>query len=147
MGYSLPASIGYSTSTSMSSIAIIGDGGLALCLSELSMLEKHKLPILVVVLDNYGHSIQRQTIETWLECRYTGVSTSDDLPSINIKKIATSFGLNVFTKLDDLLIDSSIQILGPSLLYYMIPLEERCFPNAVFGQSLHNPLTKTAVDP
>src|SRR5581483_487765 len=45
MGYALPAAIGVAFRTQGSVTCIIGDGGLMLCLGELAMLARHKLPV------------------------------------------------------------------------------------------------------
>ena len=90
MGYALAASIGFTIETSKVSFAILGDGGFLLTISELAVINQLQLPIVIVVIDNNGHSIQKQTIETWLDGNYVGVSPESGLPSLDLKHLAST---------------------------------------------------------
>lgn len=79
MGYSLPAAIGASFTTKEKIICLIGDGGLMMCLQELATVNKYKIPLKIFIFNNRGHSIQKQTIETWLGGRYEAVDESSGL--------------------------------------------------------------------
>ncbi len=94
MGYALPAAIGAAFHASGASITcIIGDGGLMLSLGELALLAKHKLPVRVLLLNNHGHGIQKQTLETWLDGKYVGVDAASGLAFTDFVKVAQAMGL------------------------------------------------------
>ena len=74
MGYALPAAIGAAVAPGTAGVTCItGDGGLMICMAELATLVRHNLPVKVLLFNNHGHGIQKQTLETWLDGRYVGV--------------------------------------------------------------------------
>jgi acetolactate synthase-1/2/3 large subunit len=97
MGYALPAAIGAAFRAGGAVTCIIGDGGLMLCLGELAMLARHKLPIRVLLFNNHGHGIQKQTLETWLGGKYIGVDAASGLAFADFTKVAGAMGLPSFS--------------------------------------------------
>jgi len=96
MGYALPAAIGASFADPTRTVScIIGDGGLMLCLGELAMLVRHRLPIKVLLFDNHGHGIQRQTLDTWLQGAYHAVDEASGLSFVPFSRVAEAIGLPV----------------------------------------------------
>ena len=90
----LYTSIGYSNGSNKSPICtVIGDGGLSLCLSELAVVKKLNLPIMILIIENGGHNIQKQTIETWLNGKYAGVDKSSDLCLPEFTHLGLFFGI------------------------------------------------------
>ncbi len=53
MGNALPGSIGIAMSAGRQVIAAIGDGGLAMTMTELSTIKKYNVPVKIVVFNNY----------------------------------------------------------------------------------------------
>lgn len=94
MGYALPAAIGAAFCAQGSVTCIIGDGGLMLTLGELAMLARHKLPVRVLLFNNHGHGIQKQTLETWLDGKYVGVHAESGLAFADFVKVAEAMGLS-----------------------------------------------------
>lgn len=98
MGYALPASIGAAFAAPGRGVTCVtGDGGLMLCLGELATVLHHRLPIRIMLFNNHGHGIQRQTIETWLEGRYEGVHPESGLAFPDFGEVARAMGFRVIT--------------------------------------------------
>jgi acetolactate synthase I/II/III large subunit len=98
MGYSLPAAIGAACHKEAKPLTcIIGDGGLMLCLSELATVARHQLPIRIILFNNHGHGIQRQTLETWLDGHYVGADEASGLAFADFSRVAAAMGLPTVT--------------------------------------------------
>ena len=140
MGYSLPAAIGASFTTKENVICLIGDGGLMMCLQELATVVRHKLPIKIFVFNNHGHSIQKQTIENWLQGNYQAVNEETGLSFPNFNIIATAFGIKHITlkSHEDIKIKLSYILKSkfPILVNVEIDPDARIVPMIKFGQSL-----------
>ena len=150
MGYALPAAIGAAVAHSDSSVTcIIGDGGLMICLAELATLVRHQLPIRVIVFDNQGHGIQKQTLETWLDGRYVGVDSDSGLAFPPIAGVARAMGLTVIEIDSDENVASSLteayRHRGPILCNVRINPGQKLYPVLKFGASLEYQLP--ALDP
>ena len=74
MGYGFPAAIGaqFGCPTSLV-LAVVGDGGFQMTMSELATACLHKLPVKVLVLNNHYLGMVRQWQETFYEDRESGV--------------------------------------------------------------------------
>ena len=98
MGYSIAASIGASLSNKKS-LAIIGDGGFMMNCQELANLKKIKKNLLkILILDNSGYSIIKQTQDSFFKSNYVGSDVGMnkfDLPNFTIKNICKSYDLKV----------------------------------------------------
>ncbi|AVT77995.1 acetolactate synthase [Rhodopseudomonas palustris] len=97
MGYALAASIGAAVQAKGSVTCIIGDGGLMLSLGELALLKRHELPVRLMLFNNHGHGIQKQTLETWLDGHYVGVDAPSGLSFVDFRKVAEAMDLPVVT--------------------------------------------------
>lgn len=150
MGYALPAAIGAAMASQKAGITcIIGDGGLMICLAELSTLVEQKIPIKVLVFNNHGHGIQKQTLETWLGGRYVGVNGPSGLSFPKIGPVAQAMGLKVvdIASTDD--IASRLREVyatpGPVLANVEINPDQKLYPVLKFGAPLEDQLP--AMDP
>jgi acetolactate synthase-1/2/3 large subunit len=142
MGYSLPAAIGAAISSPLSKIiCIIGDGGLMMTLSEIATIRRNDLNIKIIVINNLGHGIQKQTIETWLDSNYVGVDEASGLYFPNFEAVAQSFGVPHFR------VSSNSEILelfqnkiwlnsAPVLIEIMVDKNQRITPMLKFGTGL-----------
>jgi acetolactate synthase-1/2/3 large subunit len=58
LGYGMPAAIGVAT-TGIPTLAVVGDGGLAMSVGELATLHQEQLPVTVLVVDDGGYGMLR----------------------------------------------------------------------------------------
>jgi len=93
MGYALPAAIGACIKDRKPVTCIIGDGGLLMCLAELATVERHKLPIRIIIINNAGHAIQRQTLRTWLGGRQTGTDWASGLALPSFRQLSEAMNI------------------------------------------------------
>lgn len=96
MGYALPASVGAALASSRPVYCWTGDGGLMMALEELATLHRYNLPVRLFVASNGGHTMQKQTIETWLESHYVAVDHASGLCFPSYEKLAEAFDLPYF---------------------------------------------------
>lgn len=148
MGYSLPAAIGAAFANPKTPITcIIGDGGLMVCLAELATVVTHQLPIRIVLFNNHGHGIQKQTLETWLNGKYVCVDVPSGLSfPPDFSKVAASFGLETISVTsDDNLGEAftrAFNINGPVFINVEINPEQRLYPVLKHGSSLEDQMPK-----
>lgn len=96
MGYALPAAIGAGFACPDKQIfCITGDGGLAMNSQELINIPFHKLRIKIIVIDNRGYGIIRQTQDTWLKSNYTCTSPESGLPMPDILALAKAYKVEI----------------------------------------------------
>lgn len=142
MGYALPAAIGATFVTKKPVLCLIGDGGLMMCLQELATVVRHKLSIKIFIFNNHGHSIQRQTLETWLGGRYVAVDEPSGLSFPDFEKVGRAFGIPTLTlsrhtelkqKLTEILYSR-----GAMLVNVEIDPDARIVPMLKFGAGLED---------
>ena len=94
MGYGLPAAIGGSFARPCKRIILLtGDGSFQMSIQELATLIRHKLPIKIILLNNGGHGMVRQTQEMWLGGKFYATSEEGGLPSPNFTQIVNAYGI------------------------------------------------------
>lgn len=151
MGYALPAAIGAAFVPNSPGITcIIGDGGLAICLAELATLVHHRLPIKVLVFNNHGHGIQKQTLETWLGGRYVGVDGPSGLAMPPVGPVASAMGLKVvdISATPDIAakLKEAYAQPGPVLCNIEINPAQKLYPVLKFGSPLEDQLPALPAD-
>ena len=139
MGWSLPASIGaYFSRKSDHIICIIGDGSLMMTLQELATVKQHKIPLKIILINNSGHSMIKQTQDQWLSSKYIASSLEGGLSFPCYKKLAASFDLEYFEVSDqeqlDLNLNSFFKTKKASLLDLHISPDGRVSPQVKFGR-------------
>ena len=96
MGYGLPAAIGASFANPGRRIVLVtGDGGLQVNVQELATVAKHRLPIHIILFNNHGHGMCRQTQDQWLEGHHYSTSPDGGLPDPDFKAITRAYGITV----------------------------------------------------
>lgn len=151
MGYSLPAAIGAALhDPSRSTTAIIGDGGLMICLGELATVVRQRLPIKIVLFNNHSHGIQKQTLETWLNGRYVGVDPASGLAfPADFTRVAEALGLPTVTidgrRPIGAELTKAYALPGPVFINVEINPDQKLFPVLKFGAALENQMP--ALDP
>ena len=94
MGYSNCAAIGASINSNKKIFAIIGDGSLPMNSQELAWAKKY--PIKLIVIDNKGYGIVRQTQRQFYSSNFLGSDFKNkkaSMPSYDLKKILNSFDI------------------------------------------------------
>lgn len=134
MGYGLPGAIGAAFATGGRVILITGDGGLGLCAAELATLHRHSLTIKIVLFNNRGHAMCRQTQRTWLGGEYPSTSHEGGLATPDWNAVAAGYGIRVANGIEGLLDD----IDGPAFLNLDIPYDCQIVPQVRFGRPLHD---------
>lgn len=72
MGFGFPAAIGAQLAKpDKRVVAVVGDGGFQMTAQELSLLQEHRIPVKVVILNNEALGMVRQWQETFYEERYS----------------------------------------------------------------------------
>lgn len=134
MGYGIPGAIGAAFATGKRIILLSGDGGLSLASAELATLARHKLPVKVILFNNRGHAMCRQTQRTWLNGEYHSTSYEGGLATPDWNAVATAYGIRVANGIEGLLDD----IEGPAFLNLDIPYDAQITPQVRFGRQLHD---------
>jgi acetolactate synthase-1/2/3 large subunit len=149
MGYALPAAIGAACVDRQRPVTcIIGDGGLTLCLGELVNVIRQQLPVRIVLFNNHGHGIQKQTLETWLGGRYEAVHPESGLAFPDFEKVATAMGFEVITVDDDATVGDRLARVyahpGPIFCNVEINPDQKLYPVLKFGAALENQMPALA---
>lgn len=140
MGYGLPAAIGAVYAAPGRRVVLVtGDGGFMLNIQELALIGARQLPVKIVVLNNGGHGMCRQTQDQWLGKKYYS-TTPPDLMFPNFGRVAEAFGLKwacvkpgaSAAKLAALL-DEWFDSSGPVLLDVAISPASRLVPQVPYG--------------
>lgn len=76
MGWALPAAIGAAAATGKPTVCIVGDGALMFNLQELQTLATSGLPVTVIVIENGGYAMCRQTQDQWFGGDYESSQAS-----------------------------------------------------------------------
>ena len=144
MGYGLPAAIGASLATGKRVLLITGDGSSLMSLGELATLARWKLPVKIVLLDNQGHAMCRQTQRQWLGGEYVSTSLEGGLGFPNWTKCAESFGIPSLWVNDDYPVVMDHRVFpmlnreGPVFLQADIDPDEGITPQAKYGQPIED---------
>jgi acetolactate synthase-1/2/3 large subunit len=138
MGFGLPSAVGAQFGRPDAKVlAIAGDGGFQMTMSELATVRRCKLPIKILIMDNKYLGMVRQWQELFFQQRYSGVDLSDNP---DFAALARVYGLEAFTLSEESAIDETIakwwNCPGPALLHALCQLEENVFPMVPAGAGL-----------
>ena len=139
MGYGLPGAIGACFARPGRRVVLVtGDGSLQMTLYELATVVRHRLPIKILMLDNQGHGMVRQTQDMWLGGNYYATSVEGGLAFPDFTAVARAYGIpagrlslneEIPAKLAHAL-DGD----GPSFLNIDIDKDRRVVPQVKFGR-------------
>ncbi len=91
MGFSVPAAIGAKIGVpERSVVAICGDGGFYMNIQELATLSYYKIPVKIVVLNNYHLGMVRQLQDLFYEGRFSTVELGNH---VDLVAVAKGFGI------------------------------------------------------
>ncbi len=100
LGYALPAAIGACVATGKPVICITGDGGLNFNIQELQTVKHYRLPIKIMVFNNYAFGITKLYRDTNFNSNYAGVDAQHGMSSPDFIKIAGAYGIKA-VKIND----------------------------------------------
>jgi acetolactate synthase-1/2/3 large subunit len=112
---------------------ITGDGSIMMSLPELATIKRWNLPIKIVLLNNDGHGMCRQTQRQWLGGEYHATSIQGGLGFPDFCKTADSFDIATRLSLHDLFED-----LEPALHEVKIHPDAQLVPQAKYGQPIED---------
>ncbi len=143
MGYSVPASVGaFFGDKNKSIISIIGDGSLQMNIQELETIKNFNVNVKIFVINNQGYSLIKQTLETWLDSKYTGVDKKSGLSLPNFLLIAKAYGLKTVEIKNNYKLKSNLKkilkLKGPVLINVNVDPKKRVKPKIDFGNPLHD---------
>lgn len=136
MGYGLPGAIGASFSQPARRVVLVtGDGGLSVNLSELATVARHSLSIKIILFNNRGHAMCRQTQRQWLGGEYPATSYGGGLATPDFTAIAGAYGIAAWHHIQPYshTLPAMLEWRGPA--FYEVPLDQDqgIAPQARFG--------------
>ena len=130
MGFGLPAAIGAQLQDrSAHVICVTGDGSFLMNVQELATLNRYRLPVKIVLLDNQRLGLVRQWQQLFFDARYSETDLSDNP---DFTALARAFGIASF-RLDraehvDHALRSLLDCDGPALLHVSVDVEANVWP-------------------
>src|SRR5690606_33474319 len=130
MGFGLPAGIGAKLADPDACVVTItGDGGVMMNIQELATVNRFKIPLKIVLLDNSRLGMVRQWQEFFFERNFSEIDLSDNPDFV---KVVEAFGIEAF-RLDhkDQVTDGLKRLLetdGPILAHVIINPEDNVWP-------------------
>jgi acetolactate synthase-1/2/3 large subunit len=145
MGFGLPAAIGAQFARpDRTVIDIDGDGSIRMNIGELETATTYKLPIKVIVLNNYGDGMVRQWQKLYFEGRMSGSDKS--LHNKDFVKAAEADGFQFAKRLDkkdelEAVIREFMEFKGPAFLEVIIDRDAGVYPMVGPGLSYDQMIT------
>ena len=140
MGWALPAAVGawFASGGTQPLICVVGDGSFMMSVQELATVMHHSIPVKIILVNNSGYAMIRQTQDQWLDSNYVASSNQGGLSFPRFSTLSEAFGLeyvlvdadcNLREKLEDVLAHP-----GAVLCEVVIPEEARVIPQVKFGR-------------
>ena len=146
MGFGLPSAIGAQIARpDKTVIAVVGDGGFQMTLSELATAAVNKLPVKILLLNNNYLGMVRQWQDLFYENRLSGVWLEGNPDFV---KLAQSYGIKAFrikrsADVRRILKEALAWKSGPCLIDAEIAKDDNVFPMVPAGK----PLEEMILDP
>jgi acetolactate synthase-1/2/3 large subunit len=130
MGFGLPAGIGAKLAEPDSVVVTItGDGGVMMNIQELATVNRFRIPLKIILLDNSRLGMVRQWQEFFFERNFSEVDLSDNP---DFAKVAEAFGIEAFRvdRRDQVSngIDRLLAAEGPILMHVIIDPNDNVWP-------------------
>jgi acetolactate synthase-1/2/3 large subunit len=142
MGYALSAAVGAASAIKHRILCLTGDGGLMMNIEELATIRRYNLDVKLFIFNNAGHSIQKQTIDTWLNSNYVAVDERSGLSFPDFVKTAQAFHLPALRASNhdelDSVIDKVLTTPGPVVCDIIIDPNQKIEPMLKFGSGLED---------
>ena len=109
---------------------------------ELETIKNYEIDSIIIVLNNQGYGLIKQTQETWLKSIYAGTDKSSGLSLPDNTKIASSYGIKSFTLKNNNDVKKNLKKIlhskGPILIDVLIDPKSRVKPKIEFGKPLED---------
>ena len=143
MGYSVPASIGaFFANKKNNIIAIIGDGSMQMNIQELETIKHYNVNVKIFIINNQGYGLIKQTQDTWLNSKYSGVDKKSGLSLPNFISVAKAYKIKTMELKQNSNLKSKIsealKIKGPLIINVLVNPKARVKPKIEFGKPLHD---------
>jgi acetolactate synthase-1/2/3 large subunit len=139
MGFGMPAAIGaqFARPDAMV-IAVVGDGGFQMTLSELATAVVNKLPIKILIINNKYLGMVRQWQALFFENRYSGVDLEGNP---NFVKLAEAYGMKGFRIKRNADVTKTLAAAlayndGPCIIEAEVEKEDNVFPMIPAGSAI-----------
>lgn len=135
MGYSLPAAIGAYYGSGRPVICFNGDGGFQMNMQECQFIAREKLPILIVIINNYSLGMIRHFQEMYFNGNYFQTKAEQGYVVPQFRKIAEAFGFRyqkVERKKD--IENFEWDMKEPTMLEIILEEDTYVFPKLEFGK-------------
>jgi acetolactate synthase-1/2/3 large subunit len=139
MGFGMPAAIGAQFAKPNSLvIAVVGDGGFQMTLSELATAAVNKLPIKILIINNKYLGMVRQWQALFFENRYSGVDLEGNP---NFVKLAEAYGMKGFRIKRNADVSKTLAAAlayndGPCIIEAEVEKEDNVFPMIPAGSAI-----------
>ena len=139
MGFGMPAAIGAQfAQPDKTVVAIVGDGGFQMTLSELATAVVNKLPLKIIIINNHYLGMVRQWQNLFYDNRLSGVELKGNP---NFVKLAESYGMKGFrirrsADVRRIITAALAYNDGPCLVDVEVEKEDNVFPMIPAGASL-----------
>ena len=139
MGYSLPASIGACiASCKRPVICFSGDGGIQMNIQELMAVAHEKLPVKIILLNNYALGMIRHFQEMYFSKKYTQTVSSGGYGVPDFKAISAAYGIKYIccesVKDIDSMEKSTFESDEPIFIEIKIKEDTYVYPKLEFGK-------------
>jgi len=148
MGYALPAGIGAKIGQPNKEVLIVaGDGGFQMNIQELMTINRYKIPVKIIVIDNNALGMVRQWQQLFFKCRYSA-TILDDNP--DFAKIAQTIGIKSMKIKKPEEVDKAIKELAESresmLIHALVDPGENVLPMVPPGGKIDEPFLEASYD-
>eukprot|EP00871_Galdieria_phlegrea_P004025 jgi/Galph1/4623/GphlegSOOS_G3209.1 len=138
MGYGLPAAIGIQIAHPQSNvICITGDSSFQMNCQELATIAQYKLPIKIIIINNFWQGMVRQWQQTFYGERYSHSRMNEGMP--DFVQLAKAFGIKgICIKNKNELkpyIEQIFSLKEPIVIDCQVSKEENCYPMVAPGKS------------
>ena len=140
MGYGFPAAIGAQFGRPKDLVvAIVGDGGFQMTMSELATMSVNKLPVKVLILDNRYLGMVRQWQELFFENRYSGVELEGNPDFVKVAEAYGVKGIRITNiKEAPQKLKEAVKYKGPVVIHCDVIQEDNVFPMIPAGRSAYH---------
>ncbi len=140
MGYGFPAAIGAQFGKKRNLVvAIVGDGGFQMTMSELATVSINKIPVKILLLDNNYLGMVRQWQDLFFDKRYSGVDLKGNPDFVKVAEAYGIKGIQINSIKDaSKKLKKALEHKGPVLIHAETIKEENVFPMVPAGKSVHH---------